>query len=521
VTIDDKRPTMSSSTPYAPYSCMANPTQETLRVILPKITASLSIIGSLHVILSICSKYRMSIRKTTPSSSGARRSSTQQPQPQNPNPPRRQRRRNSHTRTPTSYASPYSPHSPPQPHVQIDPYQRIMVGFSVMDVLFNIFYFFMGTWLTPVETGWWGAMGNRGSCSLQGFFFFVYGCAAYQITLALQVLLLVPYMWTPTQFAELLERKLHFVNIAFTVVVACLPLCFEGYNPYCGTCRAVPLPYWCGDWALSGDSYDDGKEEKEDATTAALATTTPCLRGNSTLSNAYHYLLIVTLSITTVFCTVSMIVIYLSVYLQEKRMLKYNFGDSADDYYDNTNDAARNNNTNDDDDNGNGNSNGQSNRSNRSSTNGGNENFRDSQRIRRTMLLYCSSFYICWILPLAFWYGPHDVKALYVLGDMLFSLMGFFNMLVFTHPKCIKYQEDHPGNPSLVKCYISIIFQTQIEFIQNVKRKWKKSTTNTTTASITSTSTTKQPTLEDDIVEKKAEKQEGREEGTAGDTTSS
>eukprot|EP00957_Ditylum_brightwellii_P060512 4594628-Ditylum_brightwellii.AAC.1 len=52
---------------------------------------------------------------------------------------------------------------------ETDPYQRIMVGLSIFDILVSFFWFFLGTWMVPEETGWLWAVGNRSSCSAQGF----------------------------------------------------------------------------------------------------------------------------------------------------------------------------------------------------------------------------------------------------------------------------------------------------------------------------------------------------------------
>eukprot|EP00581_Thalassiosira_minuscula_P029609 CAMPEP_0183780836 /NCGR_PEP_ID=MMETSP0739-20130205/57297_1 /TAXON_ID=385413 /ORGANISM="Thalassiosira miniscula, Strain CCMP1093" /LENGTH=195 /DNA_ID=CAMNT_0026023879 /DNA_START=63 /DNA_END=646 /DNA_ORIENTATION=+ len=185
----------------SPNSCMPNTTLEIIRILLQKFSSLLSLLGSSHILSCIHHKF-----KTMPKHS-------------------------------------------------IDPYQRIMLGYAGFDVLYGFFYWFMGTWLTPRETGWWGAVGNGKTCEMQGFFFyFWYGSAVYQMTLSLQMLLLVVYMWTPVQFEQLLERKLHAFNIISTLFLATLPLFFDGYNPECGTCRLVPAPAWCGDWVLA-DRY--------------------------------------------------------------------------------------------------------------------------------------------------------------------------------------------------------------------------------------------------------------------------
>eukprot|EP00957_Ditylum_brightwellii_P156536 11914217-Ditylum_brightwellii.AAC.1 len=53
---------------------------------------------------------------------------------------------------------------------ETDPYQRIMLGLSLFDILYSFFYFFLGTWMAPKETEWLWAVGNTASCSTQGFF---------------------------------------------------------------------------------------------------------------------------------------------------------------------------------------------------------------------------------------------------------------------------------------------------------------------------------------------------------------
>jgi len=90
------------------------------------------------------------------------------------------------------------------------------------------------------------------------------------------------------------------------------------------------------------------------------------------------------------------------------------------------------------------------------------EDYKESKRIRQSLLLYTSSFYICWIIPLILWYAPHDMPYLYIIGDVLFSLMGFFNVLVYVHPRCAKYRKEYPGT-SLFKCYAVIFFVTPYE----------------------------------------------------------
>ena len=51
-----------------------------------------------------------------------------------------------------------------------DSYQRIMLGLSFFDIMYNIFFSFLGSWMTPQETGWVMVIGNQATCTAQGFF---------------------------------------------------------------------------------------------------------------------------------------------------------------------------------------------------------------------------------------------------------------------------------------------------------------------------------------------------------------
>jgi len=294
---------------------------------------------------------------------------------------------------------------------RVDPYQRIMAGYSAFDILFSFFYWFLGSWMTPRETGWYGAVGNTATCAMQGFFFFMgYGTAMYQFTLSLQMLLLVTFMWTPKKFERLLEYKIHIFIGVSAVIVSCFSLFFNGYNPQCGgTCGPAPLPYWCGNWVHFGDG------------------TTECVRGSDLLSHVYKIIFWFCISSISLFCTGAMVSVYRSVYLEEQKMVQYRFQIDEE---------------------------GEEQKAAHS----------ESKRIQKTLLLYTSSFYICWITPVIFW-NATSVPALQIVGDMSFSLMGFFNMVVFIQPKCIKYQTEHPDR-SLVACYFYVIFSQQIKFGQ-------------------------------------------------------
>jgi len=143
-------------------------------------------------------------------------------------------------------------------------------------------------------------------------------------------------------------------------------------------------------------------------------------------ANVYKGIFWASFSFISLFCTGAMMSVYRSVYLEEKKMNQYRL-QSEQDEDDGKDDS-------------------------------------ESKRIQKTLLLYTSSFYICWIIPIIFW-NATSVPALHIVADTLFSFMGFFNMIVFIQPKCIKYQTEHPGY-SLVACYFYVIFSGQIKLRQ-------------------------------------------------------
>ena len=98
-----------------PHACTASLGQEVTKQVVSKVSATLSILGSSYIVKFVWTKWR------------------------------------------TNRAS-------------LDPYQRIMAATCIVEVLFSFFVFFLGSWMTPVATGWWGAAGNGFTCSIQGFF---------------------------------------------------------------------------------------------------------------------------------------------------------------------------------------------------------------------------------------------------------------------------------------------------------------------------------------------------------------
>jgi len=278
---------------------------------------------------------------------------------------------------------------------ETDPYQRIMVGLSILDVLLSFFVHFLGTWMVPKETGWLWAIGNTSSCSAQGFFFLFgfAGEAYYQAAISLNILLLIVFGWKQERFSKKVEKPMHFIIITFVLVLAIIPLAYETYNPDCGECTVFPLLGKCS-------TKDEGEL---------------CIvRGNQQVQLVLQLIGGASILFDLIFCTVAMVWVYLHVRRQEMRNRRYIFGGS--------NNAA---------------------------------NHRESRRIRKILFLYTLSLY--------FSYGSFLVAVFIIGGTIsesiattLIPLLGFWNMLVYFLPNCLKYQRDHPGT-WLVTAYFQVL----------------------------------------------------------------
>uniref|UniRef100_A0A7S2A1N2 G-protein coupled receptors family 1 profile domain-containing protein n=1 Tax=Ditylum brightwellii TaxID=49249 RepID=A0A7S2A1N2_9STRA len=278
---------------------------------------------------------------------------------------------------------------------ETDPYQRIMLGISIFDILLSFLFYFLGTWMVPKETGWLWAAGNTSSCSAQGFFFVFggFGEILYQAAISLNILLLIVFGWNQETFSKKVEKPMHFIIIAFVLVFAIIPLVYETYNPACGECVPGVLLGKCS-------TKDEGEL---------------CIvRGNEQVQLVLQLIAGASILIVLIFCTVVMVWVYLHVRRQEMRNRRYNFGGS--------NNA---------------------------------ENHRESRRIRKILFLYTLSLY--------FSYGSFLVAVFIIGGTIsesiattLIPLLGFWNMLVYFLPNCLKYQRDHPGT-WLVTAYFQVL----------------------------------------------------------------
>jgi len=275
-----------------------------------------------------------------------------------------------------------------------DPYQRIMVGLSVYDIIFSL-VFFLGSWLTPKETGWLWAVGNTASCSAQGFFFTFGGAGELlcQMAISFNIVMLIVFEWNQNQFAKKVERPMHIIIFTLALSIAVVPLSTQTINPWCGYCFYGALY----------DKCSSGKDKEELC----------AVRGNETVEFVIDIIYRVLLFSVLIFCTIAMVWVYLHVRRQELRMGQYNFR--------------------------------QHNR----------ETHRESKQIRKILSLYTLSLYLTYGIALLGALLPLPYNGQFLIRPLT-PFLGFLNMLVYFLPNCLKYQKDHPGT-WLVTAYFQVV----------------------------------------------------------------
>mmetsp|Transcript_6879 Transcript_6879/g.9154 ORF Transcript_6879/g.9154 Transcript_6879/m.9154 type:complete len:239 (-) Transcript_6879:40-756(-) len=184
---------------------------------------------------------------------------------------------------------------------------------------------------------------------------------------------------------------MHFIIIAFVLVLAIIPLAYETYNPNCGEC--IPAPLW-------------GKCSTKDEGELCI------VHGSEKVFVVIVMIMGASFLIVVFFSTVAMVLVYLHVRRQEMRNSRYNF---------------RQHNT---------------------------ENHKESKRIRKILFLYTLSLYFTYIPFIFHVFASNQISQSII--STLGPLLGFWNMLVYFLPNCLKYQRDHPGT-WLVTAYFRVV----------------------------------------------------------------
>jgi len=213
------------------------------------------------------------------------------------------------------------------------------------------------------------------------------------MAISFNVLMLIAFNQNQEQFAKKMERPIHIIIFTLALFIAAIPLSTQTYNPFCGYC------YY-------GVMYEKCSSDKDEEELCIM-------RGNKTVEFVMSLTYRVLLFFVLIFCTIAMVWVYLHVRRQELRMQRYNF---------------RQHNT---------------------------EKHKESKRIRKILSLYTLSLYLTYGIALLSAVVPVPYNGLF-LSRTLFPMLGFYNMLVYFLPNCLKYQRDHPGT-WLVTAYFQVL----------------------------------------------------------------
>uniref|UniRef100_A0A7S2RHZ5 G-protein coupled receptors family 2 profile 2 domain-containing protein n=2 Tax=Mucochytrium quahogii TaxID=96639 RepID=A0A7S2RHZ5_9STRA len=109
-------------------------------------------------------------------------------------------------------------------------YHRLVFCMSVSDLMYS-FAVFLSTWPMPPESGAWGAVGNKSTCIAQGFFVQL-GLLVpmYNACLAVNYLLVIKYEWSESR-VQRVEPWMHFLTISLCTGFAISSVPLDLYNP--------------------------------------------------------------------------------------------------------------------------------------------------------------------------------------------------------------------------------------------------------------------------------------------------
>lgn len=177
------------------------------------------------------------------------------------------------------------------------PLSRTLLAMTVGDLCFAIPWFF-GSWLFPAGDGRWGAVGNKATCTVEGFLFQVGTVAApaFNVTFAFFSLLMLLRNWKDHQLARL-EPWIQTIVWATALGSAIFPIPLGLYNPGYRICWISSYPLGCEDT----DSCTRGKKAWEIAFYMVIFPVWPCIAA----------------------ALVIVVLIYFAVRRNENRMAKY------------------------------------------------------------------------------------------------------------------------------------------------------------------------------------------------------
>jgi len=270
-------------------------------------------------------------------------------------------------------------------------YHRLLIGMSACDLSASTAWFFT-TWPIPRGTpGVFGALGTQQTCTAQAFFAqFSLSAVMYNAALAVYYFLVIVREWSGADILRI-EPCFHLHAIAWGLGTAVASLALTLFNQVGWDCWISASPLGCKEsWKNNG--------------------ITTCTRGDngSLYQWAFYY---APLWAVLILVTSLMYSVYWTVKQQEKKMRQYRLGADVTTA---TNECNR------------------------------------SRKIANQAMWYVGAFYASWIFPTIF------QLVLVTNGNIYFPLLfltafsvpiqGFLNLLVYTHPKYLRYRSDYPNS---------------------------------------------------------------------------
>ena len=115
-------------------------------------------------------------------------------------------------------------------------YHRLMFGLSCSDIIFSFFAWFLGTWVTPKESNLF-AVGSESACIVSGFFHYMTDLStpSYNCSLAIFYFLQLKLNWTKRRI-KAIEKWFHILPWTVGLIGATTAAALSSLGPYMNTC---------------------------------------------------------------------------------------------------------------------------------------------------------------------------------------------------------------------------------------------------------------------------------------------
>ena len=115
-------------------------------------------------------------------------------------------------------------------------YHRLMFGLSCSDIIFSFFGWFLGTWVMPKELNLF-AVGSESACIVSGFFHYMTDLStpSYNCSLATFYFLQLKLNWTKRRI-KAIEKWFHILPWTVGLIGATTAAALSSLGPYMNTC---------------------------------------------------------------------------------------------------------------------------------------------------------------------------------------------------------------------------------------------------------------------------------------------